>query len=78
VAQNYLNGSRKKIDRDHIEIFLHFFHCHIHDLFEWVPDNKLFFDDHHPIHQYKAKPPFDLLDATSKMTPEEIRKRLGG
>jgi DNA-binding Xre family transcriptional regulator len=75
IVKKYLNGSRSSIDLEHIEKLCHFLRCTPNDLFEWEPDNKLFFDGQHPIQQIKKKPPFSLMDAVSKMTPDEIKKK---
>jgi hypothetical protein len=47
----------KTIDFDHMEILCFFFHCAPHDLVEWVPDNKIPFDEQHPFSKLKRANP---------------------
>jgi DNA-binding Xre family transcriptional regulator len=78
IVVEYLNGKRKHIEREHMEKFCFFLRCAPNDLFEYVPDNKLPFDEHHPIQQIRQRQPFNLMDAVKNLSPDEIRKKFEG
>jgi putative transcriptional regulator len=77
VANKYMKGKKQYILVDHVEKLCLLFRCLPNDLYEWVPDNTLQDDATQPLQALKPKPKFDPYEAMKKMTPEEIRKRLG-
>jgi len=77
VAQKYLTDKKIWILFDHIEAMCLLLRCEPNDLFEFIPDGKRVIDDAQPLNALKPKPHFDVHELLLKMTPDEIRKKLG-
>ncbi len=77
VAQKYLTHKKIWILFKDIEILCLLLRCEPNDLFEYTPDDKRVPDETQPLNALKPKPIFDAFEAMKKMSPDEIRKRLG-
>ena len=77
VIAKYLSGEKKWILLKHAEAICLFLRCEPNDLFEWVPDNKLHDNPHHPLQKIKPKMPLNIDEELKKRTPDELRKLFG-
>ena len=76
VATQYLNGNKRHLLLNHIEILCKLFHCAPNDLFIWIPGNPQ--DDYpeNPLQVIRNQTLPDLHKILGSMTIEEVRKRL--
>ena len=77
LAQKYLSGKKLWILFDHIEKLCLLLRCEPNDLFEFVPDGKNVVDEAQPLNKLKPKEDFDVSAVLQRMTPDEIRQKLG-
>lgn len=77
VAQKYLSNKKIWILYEHIEMLCLLLRCEPNDLFEFVPDGKTVVDEAQPLNKLKPKPDFDVNAVLQRMTPDEIRQKLG-
>ncbi len=78
AVQGYLTGKRTKLNLEHIEIICTLLRCTPDKLLAWTPSEPA--DDYpeHPLQPLRKKPLLNVDEALSKLSPDEIERRLGG
>ncbi|MES2621660.1 MAG: helix-turn-helix transcriptional regulator [Bacteroidota bacterium] len=77
LAHDYMQDKKERLVMEDIELMCLVFRCLPNDLFEVVPDKPGTADLTQPIYiKLAPRTPFNLLEATKHMSPDEVREML--